>query len=87
MEPFSDEWYEANPHYENPKEALVVSPSSASPTCSIADVQEYLQMRIEQTEQHIAVEKLAGNLPKQMAEESAMSELLGVMEFIQRARQ
>lgn len=34
MEIFSDEWYEAHPYYENPKEALTPPPSSASPACS-----------------------------------------------------
>ena len=38
MEPFSDEWYDAHPGYENPKEALTAIPSSAPSGCSTYDV-------------------------------------------------
>jgi len=52
--------------------------------CSIKDVKQYVQMRIEQTDRNIAAEKLSGNKSKLLAESSAKSELIGLMEFIQK---
>lgn len=47
MELFSDEWYEAHPFYENPKEALTAIPSSASLACSSALVGELVDAAME----------------------------------------
>lgn len=48
----------------------------------IARIESYINQRITQAEEYIAVEKLAGNEPKELAEKSAQAELYGVLKFI-----
>lgn len=45
-------------------------------------IEEYLQMRIQLAESILAGEKLAGNVPKAMAERAAIAELRGVEAFL-----
>ena len=50
-------------------------------------IEEYLQMRILSAECILAGEELAGNVPKAMAEKSAIAELRGVEAFLNDASQ
>jgi hypothetical protein len=52
-------------------------------TTHIDDIKNYINQRITQTEEYIAVEELAGNMPKLMAEKSAQCELYGLLKFIE----
>ncbi len=48
-------------------------------------IKEYLQMRIKVAESALAIEKLARNEPKAMAEQSAIAELRGMKSFLKDA--
>ena len=45
-------------------------------------IEEYLRMRIQSAESILAGERLAGNVPKAMAEKAAIGELRGVEAFL-----